>query len=122
MQEIFGDNKALWFLPVFSSFGDGVVFPQRGQLDEEAGLLDGHSPTNASGGGLGGYASEEHVPMMLSVAAAGEEEDPAMRHANTSTSSEETAGAGVLSSNGFASTGVVAYTDDQDRDLVTVNM
>ncbi len=48
-QEVFGDNQLFWFLPVFSSFGDGVSFPQRGQLDEEAGLLEGQSPTNAAG-------------------------------------------------------------------------
>ena len=39
LQEVFGDNKFTWFLPVFSSLGDGVTYPQRGQSDEEAGLL-----------------------------------------------------------------------------------
>ncbi|XP_049844436.1 palmitoyltransferase ZDHHC20-B isoform X2 [Schistocerca gregaria] len=30
-QEVFGDNRKLWFLPVFTSLGDGVVFPVRAQ-------------------------------------------------------------------------------------------
>lgn len=60
-QEVFGDNRALWFLPVFTSFGDGVTFPQRNQTDEEAGLLATGSPPS---GDLG-YPSEEHVPMMM---------------------------------------------------------
>ncbi|XP_075226902.1 palmitoyltransferase ZDHHC2 isoform X4 [Lycorma delicatula] len=30
-QEIFGDNKACWFIPVFTSLGDGVVYPVRSQ-------------------------------------------------------------------------------------------
>ena len=58
-QEVFGDNKLTWFLPVFSSFGDGVTFPQRGQLDEEAGLLGGVSPPTTE------FASEELMPMMM---------------------------------------------------------
>lgn len=57
-QEVFGDNKWTWFLPVFSSFGDGIVFPQRNQSDEEAGLLVGSPPQTE-------YPSEEHMPMML---------------------------------------------------------
>ncbi len=58
-QEVFGDNKHTWFLPVFTSFGDGLVFPQRGQLDEEAGLLEQRSPPSS--------ASEERVPMMTTA-------------------------------------------------------
>ncbi|XP_066999359.1 palmitoyltransferase ZDHHC20-B isoform X3 [Anabrus simplex] len=30
-QEVFGDNKKIWFLPIFSSLGDGVIFPVRAQ-------------------------------------------------------------------------------------------
>ncbi|XP_011499504.1 PREDICTED: palmitoyltransferase ZDHHC2-like isoform X1 [Ceratosolen solmsi marchali] len=30
-QEVFGDNTRLWFLPVFTSLGNGVVFPVRSQ-------------------------------------------------------------------------------------------
>ncbi|XP_031783588.1 palmitoyltransferase ZDHHC15B isoform X1 [Nasonia vitripennis] len=30
-QEVFGDNSRLWFLPVFTSLGNGVVFPVRSQ-------------------------------------------------------------------------------------------
>ena len=41
-QEVFGDNKALWLLPVFSSFGDGLTFPQRGHVAPEDDLEAGH--------------------------------------------------------------------------------
>ncbi|XP_021938661.1 palmitoyltransferase ZDHHC15-like isoform X4 [Zootermopsis nevadensis] len=30
-QEVFGDNKKTWFLPIFTSLGDGLVFPVRAQ-------------------------------------------------------------------------------------------
>nr|CAD7394195.1 unnamed protein product [Timema cristinae] len=30
-QEVFGDNRRTWFLPVFSSLGDGVAFPVHAQ-------------------------------------------------------------------------------------------
>ena len=30
-QEVFGDNRKLWLLPLYSSLGDGVVFPVRAQ-------------------------------------------------------------------------------------------
>ena len=55
-QEVFGDNKLLWFLPIFTSFGDGLVYPQRGQanIDEEQGL-----PRHNNVG-----TSEELVPMI----------------------------------------------------------
>jgi len=56
-QEVFGDNRLLWFLPVYSSLGDGCSFPQRAQLDEEAGLLTPPQPTV--------YPSEEHMPMIV---------------------------------------------------------
>ncbi|XP_033216454.1 palmitoyltransferase ZDHHC15B-like isoform X1 [Belonocnema kinseyi] len=34
-QEVFGDNTRLWFLPIFTSFGNGVVYPVR--LQDEGG-------------------------------------------------------------------------------------
>ncbi|XP_011335754.1 palmitoyltransferase ZDHHC15B isoform X5 [Ooceraea biroi] len=40
-QEVFGDNSRLWFLPVFSSFGDGVNFPER-LCNEDTHTLLGH--------------------------------------------------------------------------------
>ncbi|KAL3192264.1 hypothetical protein MRX96_059237 [Rhipicephalus microplus] len=30
--EVFGDNRRLWLLPVFTSLGDGVTYPTRTQL------------------------------------------------------------------------------------------
>ncbi|XP_043270564.1 palmitoyltransferase ZDHHC2 isoform X4 [Venturia canescens] len=39
-QEVFGDNARLWFLPVFTSFGDGINFPER-QCDEDTHTLLG---------------------------------------------------------------------------------
>ncbi|XP_046670230.1 palmitoyltransferase ZDHHC20-B-like isoform X2 [Homalodisca vitripennis] len=39
-QEVFGDNRACWFLPVFTSMGDGIVFPQR-LVDEDTDQLLG---------------------------------------------------------------------------------
>ena len=43
IQEVFGDNKLLWFFPVPTCLGDGIVFPQRSsysQNDEEMGCAD----------------------------------------------------------------------------------
>ncbi|XP_055685929.1 palmitoyltransferase ZDHHC20-B isoform X3 [Lutzomyia longipalpis] len=34
-QEVFGDQKVLWFLPIFTSVGDGVSYPIRCMEDEE---------------------------------------------------------------------------------------
>uniref|UniRef100_A0A1B6D9K9 Palmitoyltransferase n=1 Tax=Clastoptera arizonana TaxID=38151 RepID=A0A1B6D9K9_9HEMI len=39
-QEVFGDKRWCWFLPVFSSLGDGVTFPQR-VIDEDTDHLLG---------------------------------------------------------------------------------
>lgn len=44
--EVFGDNKLLWVLPVFTSFGDGVCFPTRYQS----------LPTNANYGTTSGVS------------------------------------------------------------------
>jgi len=47
-QEVFGDNRWVWAVPVFSSFGDGLTFPQRGHVpphdDPEAGTGAGTPP------------------------------------------------------------------------------
>jgi palmitoyltransferase len=43
-QEVFGDKVLLWFVPIDTTLGDGIVYPQRGHLsesDEESGLLSG---------------------------------------------------------------------------------
>ena len=43
IQEVFGDRRLLWFFPVSSCLGDGIVFPQRGSYsnsDEEIGCPD----------------------------------------------------------------------------------
>ncbi len=73
---MFGDNKLLWFLPVFSSFGDGLTYPQRNQLDEEAGLLDRNGcAANPSSNSPPQFPSEESVPMMLHAANETEDED-----------------------------------------------
>ena len=73
-QEVFGDKVLLWFLPIATSLGDGIVYPQRGHLsesDEESGLL--------SGSGNGGYRDdssvEELVPMIRSTENPEEEDD-----------------------------------------------
>ncbi|XP_034252828.1 palmitoyltransferase ZDHHC15B-like isoform X2 [Thrips palmi] len=39
-QEVFGDNKKTWLLPVYSSLGDGVTYPQR-CIDEDTDTLLG---------------------------------------------------------------------------------
>ena len=43
IQEVFGDNKLLWFFPIPTYLGDGIVFPQRStycQNDEEMGCAE----------------------------------------------------------------------------------
>eukprot|EP00096_Caligus_rogercresseyi_P010386 TRINITY_DN3768_c0_g1_i1.p1 TRINITY_DN3768_c0_g1~~TRINITY_DN3768_c0_g1_i1.p1 ORF type:complete len:370 (+),score=123.18 TRINITY_DN3768_c0_g1_i1:84-1193(+) len=68
-QEIFGDNKWRMFLPVFSSLGDGIHFPLRGQMSYEG----GGDTDEEMGGRLtrdilfrgAGECPEERVPMML---------------------------------------------------------
>ncbi|XP_012280272.1 palmitoyltransferase ZDHHC15 isoform X4 [Orussus abietinus] len=39
-QEVFGDDTRLWLLPIFTSFGDGVTFPER-LCDEDTHTLLG---------------------------------------------------------------------------------
>ncbi|KAK7862819.1 hypothetical protein R5R35_000843 [Gryllus longicercus] len=48
-QEVFGDNPKTWFLPLFTSLGDGVSYPQR-LLDEDRDLLLGGASTAAGWG------------------------------------------------------------------------
>ncbi|XP_022184419.1 palmitoyltransferase ZDHHC15 isoform X11 [Nilaparvata lugens] len=38
-QEVFGDNRTYWFLPIFTSFGDGVTFPERIHDEDTESLL-----------------------------------------------------------------------------------
>jgi len=48
IQEVFGDNKLLWFFPIPTYLGDGIVFPQRStycQNDEEMGCAEATSRT-----------------------------------------------------------------------------
>ena len=37
LREVLGDQTILWFVPVFSSLGDGLTFPRQCQMDEETG-------------------------------------------------------------------------------------
>jgi len=75
-QEVFGDTRWMYFLPVFSSFGDGVTFPQRGHVpddDPEAGIPPGGAgrevgisvtPSVTSRTAAGLASAEEMVPMI----------------------------------------------------------
>ncbi|XP_058804108.1 palmitoyltransferase ZDHHC20-A isoform X2 [Phymastichus coffea] len=48
-QEVFGDDSRLWFIPIFTSFGDGVTFPER-QFDEDRHTLLGVETQRWTGG------------------------------------------------------------------------
>ena len=39
-REVLGDQPSLWFVPVFSSLGDGLTFPRQCQINEEEGCSD----------------------------------------------------------------------------------
>uniref|UniRef100_A0A0M3IJR9 Palmitoyltransferase n=2 Tax=Ascaris TaxID=6251 RepID=A0A0M3IJR9_ASCLU len=39
-QQVFGRSRTLWFLPIFSSDGNGITFPQRGLQRERYKLLE----------------------------------------------------------------------------------
>uniref|UniRef100_A0A023G7A8 Putative palmitoyltransferase zdhhc15 n=1 Tax=Amblyomma triste TaxID=251400 RepID=A0A023G7A8_AMBTT len=70
--EVFGDNRRLWLVPVFTSLGDGITFPQKmvdedtdgllnqrqrwAETDEEAGHSDEGMPARISG------AEKMHIP------------------------------------------------------------
>ncbi len=48
LQEVFGDRKWLWFMPAFSSLGDGLQFPRQGQnIDEDVALETGELPASS---------------------------------------------------------------------------
>ena len=38
-REVLGDQPSLWFVPVFSSLGDGLTFPRQCQINEEEGVV-----------------------------------------------------------------------------------
>ncbi|CAB4056078.1 ZDHHC2_15_20 [Lepeophtheirus salmonis] len=74
-QEIFGDRMWTWFAPIFSSLGDGLHFPIRGQLygDEELGVHSTSIGMSRNGGrhlhrGQMGRRGEDfdHINMSLS--------------------------------------------------------
>jgi palmitoyltransferase len=48
-QEVFGDNMKTWFLPVFTSLGDGLVFPVRAQHQPSSNNSVGSTQTSATG-------------------------------------------------------------------------
>ena len=120
LQEVFGDNKWLWFVPVFTSFGDGVSYPQRNQLDEEAGLLEGTPPSGQSARDLG-YPSEEYVPMMGGGSNDGWGEENSLV-LTTSTSSSEQSGHASGNGNGLTGNGGVlaGHGDRVQDDLIGV--
>ncbi|XP_017837759.1 palmitoyltransferase ZDHHC15B isoform X5 [Drosophila busckii] len=43
--EVFGDDWKLWFLPIFTSFGDGISYPIRHLEEDTESLLGYHSDT-----------------------------------------------------------------------------
>ncbi|XP_003738155.1 palmitoyltransferase ZDHHC15B [Galendromus occidentalis] len=47
-REVFGDNKRLWFLPIFSSLGNGVEFPTRRETMRAAAGGDGGENGNCN--------------------------------------------------------------------------
>lgn len=45
-QEVFGDQRARWLLPIFSSLGDGTVYPLRTPLQSQSYEAMGNTTTN----------------------------------------------------------------------------
>lgn len=41
-QEVFGDQRLFWFIPVFTSLGDGCVWPSRAEHDVDDSLITNH--------------------------------------------------------------------------------
>ncbi|KAM7290860.1 palmitoyltransferase ZDHHC20-B isoform X1 [Ixodes scapularis] len=48
--EVFGDNKRLWVLPVFSSLGDGVTYPTRTQVASSYNSMGSTAPASLGDG------------------------------------------------------------------------
>ena len=46
--EVFGDDKKRWFLPVFTSLGDGISFPTRHSLNTSNGNYNSLDTTDSS--------------------------------------------------------------------------
>ena len=72
-QEVFGDKLLFWFVPISTSLGDGIVFPQRGHLsesDEESGLLSGYGNTYRDE-----TCVEELVPMIRATGNGSDDDD-----------------------------------------------
>jgi len=64
LAEVFGDEWWSLCLPVFSSFGDGLTFPQRLSDDAELGLSTTSSHLRWASGRMGWEEGEESVPML----------------------------------------------------------
>lgn len=62
-QEVFGDNRACWFLPVFTSLGDGVVFPVRSQ--HQVGQYNSIGVTLASDGTTDGEGARSSLMQVI---------------------------------------------------------
>ncbi|XP_058836910.1 palmitoyltransferase ZDHHC15 isoform X2 [Topomyia yanbarensis] len=45
-QEVFGDDRRLWFVPVYTSLGDGVSYPVRSYDEDAESLLSGELASN----------------------------------------------------------------------------
>ena len=45
---ILGDQPALWFVPIFTSLGDGLTYPRQCQINEEDGFSDGYDSDEAA--------------------------------------------------------------------------
>jgi hypothetical protein len=43
IREVLGDQPLLWFVPVFSSLGEGLTFPRQCQMNEEDGYTSDHN-------------------------------------------------------------------------------
>uniref|UniRef100_V5HVC4 Palmitoyltransferase n=2 Tax=Ixodes ricinus TaxID=34613 RepID=V5HVC4_IXORI len=48
--EVFGDNKRLWVLPVFTSLGDGVTYPTRTQVASSYNSMGSTAPASLGDG------------------------------------------------------------------------
>jgi len=64
LAEVFGDEWWSFCFPVFSSFGDGLTFPQRLSDDAELGLSTTTTHLRWAGGRMGWEEGEESMPML----------------------------------------------------------